>query len=590
MFCAVLAWSRFRFVRFAADQRQATTLRLLAECFEELGGVPAVVLADRMGCLKGGVVANVVVPTAGLRALRRRTIGFRPDFCEAADPESKGVVEALVGYAKSDLVVPAGRSADVAAANDGSPGLVRRGERRVHSEIAAVPAQRLATERGCSGRCPRCGRRCGEVERRKVDQLRRSASARPATRSRELIGRRVEVTVEAARSRSRTDGEVAPPSAGRAGRGVDRRRPLRRPGAAPVRAIRPRSPAELAFLGLGPAAEAFLRAAAAAGTTRLGTELAADRRPRAAWGRTRCSARSSGRSPSGASAPLTCARSSTPGRVSATPPKACALAIDLPAVPVRPLAAYGSRRSGERRQRRPLAPDLVAGLRRLKLRPSGAFAPRGAADREDPALGARGAAADPASTPSSPRATTSNARARLRAAGFPVRKTLDEFEVAQCAVPRATFDYLASLEWIRARENLCLVGPAGTGKSHPLVALGHAAVEAGFESATSRPPTSSRRSTAASPTTRVGRLIDGLLRADLVIVDELGFAPLDDTGAQLLFRFVAAAYERRTWASPATGRSNPGAASCPSTPPPSRCSTGCCTTPSSSSPWASPTG
>ena len=40
-------------------------------------------------------------------------------------------------------------------------------------------------------------------------------------------------------------------------------------------------------------------------------------------------------------------------------------------------------------------------------------------------------------------------------------------------------------------------------------------------------------------------IIEALLRADLVIVDELGFAPLDDTGAQLLFRFVAAAYERR---------------------------------------------
>lgn len=44
----------------------------------------------------------------------------------------------------------------------------------------------------------------------------------------------------------------------------------------------------------------------------------------------------------------------------------------------------------------------------------------------------------------------------------------------------------------------------------------------------------------------VGRLIEGLLRADPVIVDGLGFAPLDDTGAQLLFRLVAAAYERRS--------------------------------------------
>ena len=68
VFCAVLAWSRFRFVRFAADERADTTMALLAECFEVLGGVPGKVLADRMGCLKGGVVANVVVPTPAVRA------------------------------------------------------------------------------------------------------------------------------------------------------------------------------------------------------------------------------------------------------------------------------------------------------------------------------------------------------------------------------------------------------------------------------------------------------------------------------------------------------------------------------------------
>jgi transposase len=58
----VLAWSRYRFVRFANDETGETTLALMAECFEELGGVPAVALTDRMACLKNGVVANVVVP------------------------------------------------------------------------------------------------------------------------------------------------------------------------------------------------------------------------------------------------------------------------------------------------------------------------------------------------------------------------------------------------------------------------------------------------------------------------------------------------------------------------------------------------
>src|SRR5207247_702623 len=51
VFCAVSAWSRFRFVRFATDETSATTLSMLAACFEALGGVPKVVLADRMGCL-----------------------------------------------------------------------------------------------------------------------------------------------------------------------------------------------------------------------------------------------------------------------------------------------------------------------------------------------------------------------------------------------------------------------------------------------------------------------------------------------------------------------------------------------------------
>ena len=86
---------------------------------------------------------------------------------------------------------------------------------------------------------------------------------------------------------------------------------------------------------------------------------------------------------------------------------------------------------------------------------------------------------------------------------------------------------------------------AGTGKSHLLVALGVAAVEAGYRV---------RYFTAADlvetlyrglADNSVGRVIDTQLRNDLVMIDELGFAPLDDTGAQLLFRFVAAAYERR---------------------------------------------
>jgi hypothetical protein len=86
----------------------------------------------------------------------------------------------------------------------------------------------------------------------------------------------------------------------------------------------------------------------------------------------------------------------------------------------------------------------------------------------------------------------------MRSAAFPVTKRLAEFDVAASSIPPSTFDHLASLEWIRAAENVCLIGPAGTGKSHMLVALGVAAVEAGHKVATSPRPNSSKLDVAVS--------------------------------------------------------------------------------------------
>ena len=106
--------------------------------------------------------------------------------------------------------------------------------------------------------------------------------------------------------------------------------------------------------------------------------------------------------------------------------------------------------------------------------------------------------------------------------------------------------YLASLEWLRGHENLCLVGPAGTGKSHLLLAAGHAAVLAGYRVKYLVAADLIETLYRGLADNTVGKVIDGLLRHDAILVDELGFAPLDDTGTQLLFRFVAAAYERRS--------------------------------------------
>ena len=134
---------------------------------------------------------------------------------------------------------------------------------------------------------------------------------------------------------------------------------------------------------------------------------------------------------------------------------------------------------------------------------------------------------------------------RHRAATFPVVKTFDAFDVTASSVLQATIDYLAGLEWVRAPENLCLVGPAGTGKSHLLLAAGHAAVEAGHRVRYLLAAELVETLYRALADNSVGKTIDTLLRNDMILVDEVGFAPLDATGTQLLFRIVAAAYERR---------------------------------------------
>jgi DNA replication protein DnaC len=69
---------------------------------------------------------------------------------------------------------------------------------------------------------------------------------------------------------------------------------------------------------------------------------------------------------------------------------------------------------------------------------------------------------------------------RRRRAGFPTGKTFDSWDTDASSVPTATEQALRSLEWIRRAENLAVIGPSGTGKSHLLEALGHAAVDDGL--------------------------------------------------------------------------------------------------------------
>ena len=284
VFCAVLAYSRWRFVRFAADQKASTTLAMVADALAAIGGVPAKILADRMGCLKGGVVANVVVPTPDYVRFASH-YGFSPDFCHGSDPQSKGIVENLCGYSQSDLAVPllteaaiTGQPVDLRALNAQAVTWCAEVNAVVHSEICAIPDQRLSEERRVLTALPSLRPEIGAPSvRRKVDSLSciRYGSARYSVPVR-LIGTRVAVVVdhgalvilEPATGVIVAEHElVSPGETSILDEHYDGPRP------APSRGPRPKTVAEKQFCALGEEAEQFLVGAAAIGNTCLAQEL-----------------------------------------------------------------------------------------------------------------------------------------------------------------------------------------------------------------------------------------------------------------------------------------------------------------------------
>jgi DNA replication protein DnaC len=134
---------------------------------------------------------------------------------------------------------------------------------------------------------------------------------------------------------------------------------------------------------------------------------------------------------------------------------------------------------------------------------------------------------------------------RIKAARFPARKTLEEFDFTfQRSVRKQVIEHLGQLDFLHARENVVLLGPPGTGKTHLSIALGVRACLAG------------QRVAFATATEWVARLADakrqGNLEAELrrlgfvplVVVDEVGYIPFDPEAANLMFSLVSARYER----------------------------------------------
>lgn len=139
------------------------------------------------------------------------------------------------------------------------------------------------------------------------------------------------------------------------------------------------------------------------------------------------------------------------------------------------------------------------------------------------------------------------AERRVRAAKFPVLKTLDTFDFkAQPSINRTLVNELMRGEYLDAHENILFMGNPGTGKTHIATALGHAACAQGkrvrFFSVTGLV----NQLLEAQQNRQLERLLKRIEKLHLLVLDELGYVPFSKSGAELLFEVASRAYERQS--------------------------------------------
>ncbi|HXW31401.1 MAG TPA: IS21-like element helper ATPase IstB [Xanthobacteraceae bacterium] len=134
---------------------------------------------------------------------------------------------------------------------------------------------------------------------------------------------------------------------------------------------------------------------------------------------------------------------------------------------------------------------------------------------------------------------------RIRNARFPVRKTLDDFQWSwPKKINRLQIQNLFRLDFIATCTNVVMIGNVGLGKTHLSIALGHAACASGHSVLFTTAIDIINALAAAQSAGQLKREIRRYVKPAVLIVDELGYLPIDKHGADLLFQIISGRYER----------------------------------------------
>ncbi len=134
---------------------------------------------------------------------------------------------------------------------------------------------------------------------------------------------------------------------------------------------------------------------------------------------------------------------------------------------------------------------------------------------------------------------------RLRLSGFPVKKTLEDFDMsAQPSIDPKVVQDLRTLRFLHTAENVIFLGPPGVGKTHLAIALGMESIRQGFNAYYVGAADLVQDLKKAQAQDRLDTKLRSFCRYQLLVIDEIGYLPMDRVGAHLFFRLVCTRYEK----------------------------------------------